>query len=576
MSFLCQCGVLCYAATLIHNPLTFPPDPFRISVASYNTVITAIGSIFKAVNLVAWTNLGAGYLVKRLSDPSRKITYRFYDRGVYLATGSIHWQASWTFGVSLLLFTSFTLYAAAFTAAFGLHTVTQHYSIGSVATNISANGAILQLEGSVLPNLNGNDFEANLARIPEDYTPGQSVTFTVDHYEMDVTDGLVLGALVPITSLAQFLTQTTNTDAHISNILNQTYQSATISFETTGVSATTSCMMGGQPSLEQSQTVVNMYTIFNISSPACGQQTRVHDITLSVVYDAYSCVDGSSIVTGIIRTNPSNGTLDDAIECYTTLRDTFGHGTYDESGRLTEPGAVLESTPMVRNGLLGVQAYTAVNWVQMIGRTGSQGLYGLIDLSPLHSSTKTAQLQDAISYIYAVGGSKIIDVISLRALDDGNAGVAATYTSRSTDVDVSVPIFQLGYGTIGWQSVWILVFVLNTLMALASAILMWWFPIMPLNPIKPLSIALLSLNSPQSPLLNGTSVGQLPGLSIMQKLRGILCMRPEVDPGNAYKDLEFHLEANNNHLQISTYGNRGGYENAWQGTLGPAIGNTYF
>lgn len=99
---------------------------------------------------------------------------------------------------------------------------------------------------------------------------------------------------------------------------------------------------------------------------------------------------------------------------------------------------------------------------------------------------------------------------------------------------------------------------------------------MPLNPIKPLSMALLSLNSPQSPLLNGTSVGRLPELSILQKLRGILCMRPEVDPGNAYKDLEFHLEVNNNHLQISTYGNRDGDENAGQGTLGPTMGNTYF
>jgi hypothetical protein len=566
VSFLCQLGVLCFAATLIHKPFTFPPNPFRIPTPGYNTLITALGSILKALNLVAWTNLGAGYLVKRLSDPNRKFTYRFYDRGVYLATGSIHWQASWTFAVSLLLFASFTLYAAAFTAAFGLHPLTQFYSTGNIASNISAN--ILPLNGSALPNFSGNDFEINLLSIPaNNYTAGQPVTLTVDGYEMDVTDGLVLGVEVQVTAFAASL-ENSNTNAHIAHILYDTYGSATLSFNATGVQATTSCMMGGQPSLEQSQTVADTYTIFNLSSPTCGQQTRVHDITSLVVYDAYSCINGSSIVTGIIRTNPSEGTLDDAIECYTTLQDTFGAGTFDQNVRVTEPGAVFESTPMVTNGLLGVQAFTDVNWIQMIGRTGSQGLRKLIYPSPLDSSTRRAPLQEAISCIYAVGGSKIIDAINFGHLDNSN--------SRSIVVYASVQIFQLGYGMVGWQRVWILIFVLNTLMALASTILMWWFPIMPLNPIKPLSMALLSLNSPQSPLLNGTSVGRLPELSILQKLRGILCMRPEGDPGNAYKDLEFHLEVNNNHLQISTYGNRDGDENAGQGTLGPTMGNTYF
>ena len=86
-------------------------------------------------------------------------------------------------------------------------------------------------------------------------------------------------------------------------------------------------------------------------------------------------------------------------------------------------------------------------------------------------------------------------------------------------------------------------------------------------------MVLLALNSRQTELLNGTSVGQLPKLQwnmpwrervqgAFEDLHGNRHKEMSVEPQVGYEDLEFQLEADNNqHLQLTAYGKRGKWQN---------------
>jgi len=590
VSFLFQIAILAFAAMLIPKPIVFAENPFPFSVSIYNSIVTAFGSLFKTLALVSWTNLGAGYLVKRLCE--RKMTYQLYDRSLHLAMGSIHWQASRSFVISLLLFTSFNIYAAAFNAAFALHPVTVSFDFNIAATNISANADILYNTGVPSTDIVGNDFEVNLSKLAlffDSDQPDPGVNLVFDEITMYIKDSMVLAAEVAAFSVSRMTSFPTNVSPHIVDILNANFGSNTIFFRTTGVRATTACIPVGQSLKWDSQKLLNTYTMFNISSPVCGQLSRVHAVTVDAVYDAYACIDASTIVTGIIKTNPPNATLDEAMECYTTLWDTLGNGAYLEaSNTVVDISPEYESTPMIQKGVLGVLEYTHALWIETMGRAGSPGLLNVIGLTPLDSPKMKLQIEDAVSYLYAIGGAKIIDWSSVKSM----LNATSPYLYYNTSMEIQTPALQIGYGSKGFESIWIGVLFLHCLMAFAGAILMGWFPVMPLNPTNPLSMVLLALNSPPTSLLQGASVGKLPRLTVWQRVKGC-CWRivgrsrnaaVDPDPDNQYKNLEFQLEARNNialednssrYLQLTTYGRRGIYTNAWQTTHTPTRGEKY-
>jgi hypothetical protein len=190
-----------------------------------------------------------------------------------------------------------------------------------------------------------------------------------------------------------------------------------------------------------------------------------------------------------------------------------------------------------------------------------------------------SKMEDAISYLYALGGAKIINFATQASL----RGSESPFKSSNTTVQITSDLFQIGYGPKGAHKYLIAFLAASAVLALVSAVCMFWFPPMPLDPTEPQSMMLLALNSRQSELLNGTSVGRLPqpdrpwresliswfvGLGgwFLDQCCGNRMTRREskVVPKSVYEDLEFQLESEDNkHLQLIPYGRRGAWQNEW-------------
>jgi hypothetical protein len=276
---LLQIGLLVFASYLIHKPFLFSTNvaPFRISVALYNSLMTAAASLVSTLTLVTWANLGAGYLANHLCQC--KITYRTYDCGLHWAMGKIHWQTSWSFVISLILFTSTTLHAAAFTAVFGLHPMIEQYPMNGAATNISMNAQLLLDNVMAGYDIAGNDFDVNLAMLVlqwGNHTAGQISELTVDEVTILASAGMVLSAEVAATTVPRLADYSTNVDPKISKILQTNYGLSNLEFESAGVQGTTTCTPIIQSMNWTAQTILDMYTIYNFSSPTCGQCTSAN------------------------------------------------------------------------------------------------------------------------------------------------------------------------------------------------------------------------------------------------------------------------------------------------------------
>ena len=557
--------------------------------------MTAAASLVSTLTSVTWANLGAGYLANRLCQ--RKITYRSYDRGLYWATGKIHWQTSWSFVISLILFTSTTLHAAAFTAVFGLHPMIEQYPMNGAATNISMNAQLLLDNVMAGYDIAGNDFDVNLAMLVlqwGNHTAGQISELTVDEVTILASAGMVLGAEVAVTTVPRLASYSTNVDPRISKILQTNYGLSNLEFESAGVQGTTTCTPIIQSMNWTAQTILDTYTIYNFSSPTCGQRSRAHDNTVDIVYDAYACLgtSNSSVITGIIRTSPINRTLDEALECYTTLWDTFGNATYREGLNKVDVSTNFTVSPMTPPGVVAVTQFTNMLWIQTMGRSGSPGLRNLVQIAALDldSPAMILQIQDAVSYMYAIGGAKLIDVASTQAILSAISGsTAPPYLYRNTSMTFHTPVWQLGYGSTGRQYIWLAVLVLNVLMASASAVLLWFYPVMPLDPTSPLSMVLLALNSPQADVLYGVSIGTLPSLTIWQKMKKCYwCTgrrgnnrKAKVVAKDEYKNVKFRVEemdseSDRRHFRLMASGERGGHPHLFESARHvPEVGKKY-
>lgn len=593
---LIQVGALVYAAFLIRRPYLFPilknPFPKYLTIPIYNFVITIVGSILSGINLFFWTQLGAGYLVKRLCDA--RITYRFYDRCIHWARGSIHFQASLSLLISLLFLSIFKSYAAAFTAAFGVNPVAHSYPVNIVLTNLSANAdALATIVGAPRFDPAGNDFDLSLSRLglafSSNYTLNQMSPFLVsDGFQVQGTGGMVLGALIGATTVP-IIEHLPGVDPKVAHLLSANYGTNVLHFAAAGVRAATRCAIAERFMTSES-IFFDGLTLFNISTPSCGQITRAHAAALDLVYDAYSCPDISGIIpdisgitTGIIRTSPSNGTIVEAMECSTTLSDALGSGVYVESlNEFTLDSRPFEFTQMIPKGVLAVGVYTNALWIQTMGRSGSQGLLSFIQGDPLSDPTVTSKMEDAISYLHALGGAKLIDNANTAAVLDG---AVSPYISNNTTVEIVAHLFQIGYGQDGAHKYFITFLAVSVVLALASAICMIWYPPMPFDPTDPLSMMLLALNSPQTELLNGASVGQLPVAPWKERMKDWFvyqcCGRRrasrEVEQKLVYEGPEFQLEADpsDKHLQLIPYEKWDGWQKRRIGSRPPIQGESY-
>lgn len=402
--------------------------------------------------------------------------------------------------ISLVFFLIFKSYAAALTAAFGLNPLAVPYNVSTVLTNISANADTLNANvGAPLFNPSGNDFDLNLFQMglqfSSNYTPNNmSPLLSVDGLRVQGMGGIVLSAEVGATSVLRITDPSTGADPQMARLLLANYGTNVLRFTASGVGASTRCAMTEQYMTSQAEFYSNLFTIFNISTPSCGQISRVHSADLDVVYDAYVCLDLSTIITGIIRTSPSNATLAEAMEYSTTLSDALGSGVYAEKSNAfhLNPGT-FETTLMIPSGVLEVLKFTFAGWIQTMGRRGSQGLLAFIDSTPLDDSTMTSMMEDAISYLYAVGGAKVVSTANVKTVF---RGAASPFTTRNTTVEIVADVFQIGYGKYGAHKYFIVFLALNAALALACVICMFRFPPMPLDPTEPLSMVLLALNSP--------------------------------------------------------------------------------
>ena len=376
---------------------------------------------------------------------------------------------------------------------------------------------------------------------------------------------MVLGVLVgaATTTTTERLSMA-GLDLKQAKLLSTNYGANELGFSAAGVHAVTTCEMANQYVMFKSESYNDLYTIFNISSPSCGQISRVYAARLSLAYDAYSGLDNSTILTGIILTDPSTRNLLEVVECSTTLSDAFGSGIYTErSNHFTLNQGPFESTPMTQAGVREVFDYTNAGWIQTMGHGGSQGLFTFIQFTPLNDSTMTSTMEDAVSYMYAVGGAKLIDIANNAIFSDE---AASLYVYQNTTAEVNATFFQIGYSTNGVHKWLIVFFAANVLLASTSTLFMAQYPPMPLDPINPLSMMLLAINSPQTKLLHGTSVGDLPNTPWRAKLKDWFMsqcgdrtrqVRKEAKQKEAYKGLRFQLESDSNkHLQLITYGER--------------------
>jgi hypothetical protein len=165
------------------------------------------------------TDLGhLGKLGCRISgQPPMPAQNRLPDLRLWLALG--HGQDSLAdIVVILILFTSITLYVAAFIAAFGLHPIIEQYPINGAATNISVNAQLLLDNVMAAYDIAGNDFDANLAKLAlqwGNHTTGQISELTVDEVTILASDGMVLGAQVAATTVPRLADYSTNVDPKI-------------------------------------------------------------------------------------------------------------------------------------------------------------------------------------------------------------------------------------------------------------------------------------------------------------------------------------------------------------------------
>jgi hypothetical protein len=498
---LIQAATLAYAAWLIHHPYRFSilmdPFPKRLTIPIYNFIITFTGGLLGAFNLYFWTKFGARFLVMRLSRAG--ISYRFYERCVHWASGSIHFQLSFSLFISLFVATIFQTYAAAFTAAFGMNPVTASYTFSTPFTNLSVNADALRTNVGIPPyTLSGNDFDLNLVKLylqrNSSSTPNKMLPYlSVDLVESQGTGGMVLGVLVgaATTSTTERLSMA-GLGSKQAKLLSTNYGANELGFSAAGVRAVTTCEMANQYVMFKSEFYNDLYTTFNISSPSCGQISRVYAARLTLAYDAYSCLDNSTILTGIILTDPSTRNLLEVMECSTTLSDAFGSGIYTErSNHFTLNQGPFKSTPMMQAGVREVFDYTNTGWIQTMGRGGSQGLFTFIQFTPLNDSMMTSMMEDAVSYMYAVGGAKLIDIVNDAIFSDE---AASLYVYQNTTAKVNATFFQIGYSTNGVHKWFIVFFAANVLLALTSMLFMARYPPMPLDPINPLSMMLLAIN----------------------------------------------------------------------------------
>jgi hypothetical protein len=167
------------------------------------------------------------------------------------------------------------------------------------------------------------------------------------------------------------------------------------------------------------------------------------------------------------------------------------------------------------------------------------------------------QIQNVTSYMYAIGGSKLIDIASASAMMSQLPGaISSPYLYSNTTTTIISPVFQLGFGPQGWLKLWIVIFVLNSLLTTASAVLSWWYPLRQLDPLSPLSMVLLAMDNS---LLDGGSIGALPNHMFWQKPKfphtGVIGQRHKPDPQVLLSNaLTFGVEANENHLRLVTRG----------------------
>jgi hypothetical protein len=369
----------------------------------------------------------------------------------------------------------------------------------------------------------------------------------------------------------------------VASILSANYGTDQLQFTAAGILAATRCMAVVQDVVATGQLYSGLYTIFNISTPSCGEINRAHAADFNRVYDVYSCLVGPTIVTGVIMTNPSTEMLVEAMECSTTLSDALGSGVYMKSANevTLNPGQTFESTPMTPTGLLSVFEIANAGWIQAMSDGGSQGLLtAFINQTPLNDTTMTSKMQDSISYLYAVGGAKIVNnanaATTLR-------GASTTYLSCNTTSEIDSQMFQIGYGRKGTRKWFIVFLALNAFLTLVTAICMIWYPPIPVDPTEPPSM-LLGLNNSQAGLLSGTSAGRLPDTPWRERVKGWFMAKcggtrramVRAEKRMAYENLKFQLEAGNNvHPQLPPYGNRGGPINEWMEPYPPTMGKSY-
>jgi len=255
------------------------------------------------------------------------------------------------------------------------------------------------------------------------------------------------------------------------------------------------------------------------------------------------------------------------MQCSTTLSDAIGSGFYTESSNTFSflPETV-ESTPMTASGVNEVTLITQTGWIHHMGRLGSEGLRALINETSLDDPTMKSEMEDTISYMHALSAAKLVDYANI-----ANGWPHSPYIYTNSPIEIVANLFQMGFSQRGVHQYFIVFFGLNAILATASAFVMFRFPPMPLNPTEPLSVLLLALNSPQTGLLNGTSVGRLPGSQ--HDSGGGQPMRNWHKP---YEELALQLEADDNkHLQLIAYGDRGVWRNPWIKSHPPKRGISY-
>ena len=597
---LIETGAFVVALVFIYKPRLFTikksPFPKHLSIPIYNFIITLAGTFMSTINLYFWTQLCAAILVHRLGK--KRINYRFYERFMYWAGGKIHLQMSISLLISLVIAAMFQSYAAAFTAAFSMNLEPATFIGNTPLLNLSANANALAVNvGTPLnsPEAQGNDFDTALSTLYLQHnqstpTISQWVTLPIDGMNIQATDGMVLGARSGA-NVALFASNFSSIGIGSKDalLLSENYVANNLRYAATGVRSNTRCEVTGDFTNATYQ-FYSGYTIFNISTPSCGQISRIYPAYLEVAYGAYACPasDQLTIMTGILRTNASNSSLEEAMECSTMLSDARGSGLYEEIANsfTLDPGP-FQYTPMVPDGVSQVLQFTTGGWIDTMGVRGSQGLLAFIQGTPLNNPTMSSNLEDAISYIYSLGGAKTINsgtqITTIR-------GTGSPFVYSNTTVQISSDLYQIGYGRNGIRKYLIAFLAVNVALALISAVFIFVYPPMPFDPTDPSSVILMGLNSRRAMLFNGTSVGRLPSSHpdrswrewVVGLWRGLVsrCFArrsdQRADPKTAYEDLDFQLEVDDSsHLRLVTYGKRGPYEKLWDGSRPPIRGETY-